>query len=226
MLQRDQQEKIVQTDSGVHPTSYPVGTGGSFPGGKAVGARSWPTTHLQLVPRSRKCGSIHPLPIRLHGVVLNSLSTGTTLPSYLYYYYYYWVRLGPLGTAATIGLLYQPQMTDDGDCGAAGGMKIGRGNRSTRRKSAPAPLCPPQIPHDQIRARTRPSAVGNRRLTAWAMARLSFNIALSRVFFQLVSFHKIYLPMFLPCVVQVRHILADTANLHHVTENKTDSYLL
>jgi hypothetical protein len=34
---------------------------------------------LQLVPRSRKCGSIHTLPISLHGVVLNSLSTGTTL---------------------------------------------------------------------------------------------------------------------------------------------------
>jgi hypothetical protein len=38
-------------------------------------------------------------------------------------------------------------MIDDGDCGATGGIKIGRGNRSTRRKPAPAPLCPPQIPH-------------------------------------------------------------------------------
>jgi hypothetical protein len=38
------------------------------------------------------------------------------------------VRLSPLGTAATIGLLYQPQMIDDGDCGEIGGMKIGRGN--------------------------------------------------------------------------------------------------
>jgi hypothetical protein len=35
------------------------------------------------------------------------------------------VRLSPLGTAATIGLLYQPQMKDYGDCGAIGGMKIG-----------------------------------------------------------------------------------------------------
>jgi hypothetical protein len=61
------------------------------------------------------------------------------------------VRLSPLGTAATTGLLYQPQMIDDGDCGAIGGMKIGRGNRSTRRKPAPAPLCPPQIPLDQTR---------------------------------------------------------------------------
>jgi hypothetical protein len=33
------------------------------------------------------------------------------------------VRLSPLGTAATAGLLvlYQPQMIDDGDCGAIGG---------------------------------------------------------------------------------------------------------
>jgi hypothetical protein len=29
---------IVQTGSGVHPTSYPMGTGGSFPGGKAARA--------------------------------------------------------------------------------------------------------------------------------------------------------------------------------------------
>jgi hypothetical protein len=59
------------------------------------------------------------------------------------------VRLSPLGTAVTIGLLYQPQMIDDGDCGAVGGMKIARGNRSTQRKPAPVPLCPPQIPHKQ-----------------------------------------------------------------------------
>jgi hypothetical protein len=50
-----------------------MGIGGSFPGGKL-------TTHLQLVLRSRNCGSVHPLPIRLHGVVLDQLSTGTTLP--------------------------------------------------------------------------------------------------------------------------------------------------
>jgi hypothetical protein len=58
------------------------------------------------------------------------------------------VRLSPLGSVATTGLLYQPQMIDDGDCGAVGGMKIGRGNGSTRRKPAPEPLCPPQIPHE------------------------------------------------------------------------------
>jgi hypothetical protein len=58
------------------------------------------------------------------------------------------------GTAATSGLLYKPQMIDEDDCGAIGGMKIGRGNRSTQSKPAPVPLCPLQIPHDQTRART------------------------------------------------------------------------
>jgi hypothetical protein len=37
---------------------------------------------------------------------------------------------------------------DDGDGGEIGGMKIGRGNRSTRRKPAAAPLSPPQTSHD------------------------------------------------------------------------------
>jgi hypothetical protein len=40
-------------------------------------------------------------------------------------------------------------MIGDGDCGEIGGMKIGRGSRSTRRNPASAPLCPPQIPHDK-----------------------------------------------------------------------------
>jgi hypothetical protein len=66
------------------------------------------------------------------------------------YYYLFFVisgvGLSPLGTAATSGLLYKPQMIDEVDCGAIGGMKIGRGNRSTRRKPAPAPLCPSQNP--------------------------------------------------------------------------------
>jgi hypothetical protein len=38
-------------------------------------------------------------------------------------------------------------------------MKIGRDNRSTRRKPAPVPLCPPQIPHNLTRARTLAAAV-------------------------------------------------------------------
>jgi hypothetical protein len=67
------------------------------------------------------------------------------------------VRLSSLGTAATTGLLYQSQMRDNSDCAAIGGINIGRGNRSTRRKPAPAPLCPPQTPHNLPRARNRAS---------------------------------------------------------------------
>jgi hypothetical protein len=82
------------------------------------------------------------------------------------------VRLSPHGTAATTGLLYQPLMIDDGDCGSIGGMKIGRGNWSTRRKPAPATLCPPQMPNAHTRARSQAAdAVVSQRLTAWANVR-------------------------------------------------------
>jgi hypothetical protein len=36
----------VQNDSEAHPASYPMGTRGSFPGGKAAGAWSWPLTSI------------------------------------------------------------------------------------------------------------------------------------------------------------------------------------
>jgi hypothetical protein len=52
---------------------------------------------------------------------------------------------GPL-----ISLLYQPRTIDD-ECGAVGGMRIARGNRSTPRKPSPVPLCPSQIQHDLSR---------------------------------------------------------------------------
>jgi hypothetical protein len=65
-------------------------------------------------------------------------------------------------------LLYQLQMIDD-DCGANGGMRIGRGNQSTRKKPAPVPVCQPQIPYYLIWDRTRSAAVGSRRATVWAM---------------------------------------------------------
>jgi hypothetical protein len=53
--------------------------------------------------------------------------------------------LGPLGTAATNRpIVPAPGDYDDGEIG---GMMIGRGNRSTWRKPALVPLCPPQTPH-------------------------------------------------------------------------------
>jgi hypothetical protein len=72
------------------------------------------------------------------------------------------VQLGLLGTAATNRPIVPAP--DDYDDGEIGGM-IGKGNRSTRRKPAPVPLCPPQTPH-AARKRTRAAAVGSQRLTA------------------------------------------------------------
>jgi hypothetical protein len=72
------------------------------------------------------------------------------------------VQLGPLSTAATNRpIVPAPGDYDDGELG---GM-TGRGNRSTRRKPSPVPLCPPQTPH-AARTRTRAVAVGSQRLTA------------------------------------------------------------
>jgi hypothetical protein len=79
-----------------------------------------------------------------------------------------WVHL--VYRSLLIDLLHQPRMIDD-ECEAVGGMRIGKGNRSTRRKPAPMPLCSPQIPHDPTYARTWTTAVGSRRLTARAMTR-------------------------------------------------------
>jgi hypothetical protein len=59
-------------------------------------------------------------------------------------------QLGPLGTAATKRpIVPAPVDYDDGEIG---GM-IGRGNRSTRRKPALVPLCPPQTPCWELRHR-------------------------------------------------------------------------
>jgi hypothetical protein len=56
--------------------------------------------------------------------------------------------------------IVEPQMIDEGDYGAIGGMMIGRGNRSTRRKPAPAPFCPPQRNWDLFSQRWSSRAMG------------------------------------------------------------------
>jgi hypothetical protein len=55
------------------------------------------------------------------------------------------VQLGPLGTTATNRPIVPAP--DDYDDGEIGGLMIGKGNRNTRRKPAPVPLCPTQTPH-------------------------------------------------------------------------------
>jgi hypothetical protein len=61
----------IQTSSEAHPSYYPVGTRGSFPGVK------WPGREADnLLPTNAKVkngGAIPPLPTCLHGVVLNHL---------------------------------------------------------------------------------------------------------------------------------------------------------
>jgi hypothetical protein len=73
--------------------------------------------------------------------------------------------MSSLGTPATIGLLYQLQITDE--YAAFGEKRTGRGNRSTQRKPVPVPFCPPQIPHDFICDRTRAAAVGCQRIMSF-----------------------------------------------------------
>jgi hypothetical protein len=76
------------------------------------------------------------------------------------------VELSPLGTAATPGLLYKPQMIDEGDCGAIVGFvvdKVALGQVFSEYFGFP---CQISFHHDQTRARTRAAAVGSQRLTA------------------------------------------------------------
>jgi hypothetical protein len=72
------------------------------------------------------------------------------------------VKFGPLGMSAADWLIVPAPGDYDREFG---GINIGRGNRSTRRKPAPAPLCPPKILLDQTLDRTRAAAVGSQRLT-------------------------------------------------------------
>jgi hypothetical protein len=89
------------------------------------------------------------------------------------------VLLGPLGTAATFRSIVPG--SSDYDDEDIDGMMIGKGNRSSRRKPAPVPLCPPQTPH-AAPTRTRAAAVRSQRLTAWSMARPRVRSLLSRTF--------------------------------------------
>ncbi|PNF33386.1 hypothetical protein B7P43_G04172 [Cryptotermes secundus] len=60
---------VVQTGSGAHSTSHPIGTGGSFPGVKRPerGADHSPATSAEV----KKWGIYTSIPpIRLHGIVL------------------------------------------------------------------------------------------------------------------------------------------------------------
>jgi hypothetical protein len=75
----------------------------------------------------------------------NGLCTGTNTVGVNFIFLVSWsgVRLH-LVRRPLIGLLYQPLMIVDVECGAVGWMRTGGGNRNSRRKPAPVPFCPPQ----------------------------------------------------------------------------------
>jgi hypothetical protein len=101
--------------------------------------------------------------------VYKCLFTTHTLHLLSIFFFSHGIRLSLLGTVATVWLLV-PAPCDDDDCGPIGGMQIGNGKQSTRRKPAPVPLFPRQIPLDLIWAETQAATVGSQRLTTWAMA--------------------------------------------------------
>jgi hypothetical protein len=69
--------------------------------------------------------------------------------------------------------------------------EIDRGKpKYSGEKPVPVPLCPPQIPHGLTRDRNRASAVGDRRLTAWAMARPYLPITSHGAVFPLNHLHS------------------------------------
>jgi hypothetical protein len=67
------------------------------------------------------------------------------LQSHLVFFVIFWgvVKPSPLGMSVTNWLTVPDP--DDDECETVSGMRIDRGNRSTRRKPASVPLCPPQI---------------------------------------------------------------------------------
>jgi hypothetical protein len=75
-----------------------------------------------------------------------------------------WVHLV---RGSQFGILYQPQMTDNDECGKVSGKRIGKG--STQKKPAPVLFCWPQISCDFTWDRTQAARVGSWQLTAWAV---------------------------------------------------------
>jgi hypothetical protein len=64
-----------QTDSGAHPVSYSMGSGGSFPWGKATKTSSWPLTSIYSQVQARK------VEVYLHTPYYFMVCTRTTLPA-------------------------------------------------------------------------------------------------------------------------------------------------
>jgi hypothetical protein len=72
-------------------------------------------------------------------------------------------KLDPLGMSATSGLLYLTRMIVRMQNLVV--WRLAGEAEVLGKKRAPAPLCPPQIPLEQTRARNQFAAVGSQRLT-------------------------------------------------------------
>jgi hypothetical protein len=68
----------VQTGSGAHPASYPMGTRRSFPGGKVAVVWRWPLTYISC--RGQRMSGTSPLPQYAFIVSCSVKSAGTSLP--------------------------------------------------------------------------------------------------------------------------------------------------
>jgi hypothetical protein len=80
---------------------------------------------------------------------------------FIFIFFGWGLKLSSFVTSAIIWPIV-PTPDDDG-CGAVGGMISGRGNRRIRRKPAPVPLCPPQIPRDLTWDRTGAASISFQR---------------------------------------------------------------
>jgi hypothetical protein len=84
--------------------------------------------------------------------------------------------------------------------GAFGGIKIGRGDRSTRRKPTPAPLCPPQNPTWQPRSRTPDRSCGKP-----ATNRLSYGTASFSPISSPLTTRRVTVEIFEPASTRASH---------------------
>jgi hypothetical protein len=103
-------------------------------------------------------------------------------------------------TSTHSGLLCLTPMTDEDDFWRIG-MKTGRGNRSTRRKPTPAPLCPPQNPTWQTRTRT-PDRSGGKPATN----RLSYGAAFFSPISSALTTRRVTVEVFDPASTRVNNL--------------------
>jgi hypothetical protein len=123
-------------------------------------------------------------------------------------YFFNWYSGGwsPIGSTRHCGQQW-PIVPAPGDYDWEIGGMIGRGNRSTRRKPAPVPLCPPQTPHAS-QTRTRAAAVGSQRLTAWATAGPKFQYTFLSISFYIAGLVVlVWLCFKLVAGVKIKHVI-------------------